>query len=223
MVVPRRRAAGSTPRMRPPSMRTRQPSPSRSALESSTRATAAIDDSASPRKPSVRHALEIVEGAELRGRVAVEREHHVVAVHPGAVVVDRDPSLAAGVERDRDARGAGVERVLDQLLDHRRRTLDDLAGGDLAHQPVVEESDLRHVADSIRTRRTIVTKTVAAVGAINPAAARRPRAPARARAAASPASPDSCAAPGAGSRCAPARRPSRSRAERRAQRRRRSP
>ena len=27
-------------------------------------------------------------------------------------------------------RGAGVERVLDQLLDHARRTLDHLAGGD---------------------------------------------------------------------------------------------
>ena len=53
-------------------------------------------------------------------------------------------ALAAGLELDRDAARAGVERVLDQLLDHRGRALDHLAGGDLAHQPVVEESDLRH-------------------------------------------------------------------------------
>ena len=52
-VVPRARAAGSATLTRPPSMRTRCPSPAASAVTTSTRATAAIDASASPRKPSV--------------------------------------------------------------------------------------------------------------------------------------------------------------------------
>ena len=34
------------------------------------------------------------------------------------------------VQRHLDPAGAGVDRVLDQLLDHRGRPLDHLAGGD---------------------------------------------------------------------------------------------
>ncbi len=100
-------------------------------------------------KPERRHPLEILEGRELRSGVAIEGEHDVVAPHPRSVVVDRDPALAAGVERDGDAARAGVERVLDQLLDHRSRSLDHFAGSDLAHQPIVEESDLRHAYSTV--------------------------------------------------------------------------
>ena len=45
-----------------------------------------------------------------------------------------DQLLAAELDGDRDARGAGVDGVLDELLDDRRRPLDDLAGGDLVGQ-----------------------------------------------------------------------------------------
>ena len=47
----------------------------------------------------------------------------------------------------RDAAGAGVDRVLDQLLDDRGRPLDDLAGGDLVGevrgQPVDADGECR--------------------------------------------------------------------------------
>ena len=68
--------------------------------------------------------------------------------HPRSVVVDRDPALppASSATATRRAR---VERVLDQLLDHRSRSLDHFAGSDLAHQPIVEESDLRHAYSTV--------------------------------------------------------------------------
>ena len=94
-----------------------------------SRATAPIEGSASPRKPSVAIDEEIV-AVELRGGVALDREFEVGARHALAVVGDTDQSAAAAVGEYVDARRAGVERVLDQLLDHARRPLDHLAGGD---------------------------------------------------------------------------------------------
>jgi hypothetical protein len=43
---------------------------------------------------------------------------------------------AAGFQPDLDPCRARVEAVLDQLLDHRGRPLDDFAGGDLADQRI---------------------------------------------------------------------------------------
>ena len=62
--------------------------------------------------------------------MAFDREREVGARHALAVVGDADEAPAAAVGEHVDAACAGVERVLDQLLDHARRTLDHLAGGD---------------------------------------------------------------------------------------------
>ena len=67
---------------------------------------------------------------ELGGGVAVDAEIEIGARHAGAVVGDADEAAAAAVGQHVDALGAGVERVLDQFLDHARRALDHLAGGD---------------------------------------------------------------------------------------------
>ena len=67
---------------------------------------------------------------ELRGGVAFDRERQIGARHALAVIADADQPAAAAVGEDVDAARAGIERVLDQLLDHARRTLDHLAGGD---------------------------------------------------------------------------------------------
>ena len=50
--------------------------------------------------------------------------------HALAVVGDANEPPAAAVGENVDAAGAGVERVLDQLLHDARRALDHLAGGD---------------------------------------------------------------------------------------------
>ena len=68
---------------------------------------------------------------ELGGAVARDRERQLVGGMPRAVVGDADQAQPAAGDDDLDAVGAGIERVLDQFLDHARRTLDDFAGGDL--------------------------------------------------------------------------------------------
>src|SRR3546814_4689834 len=47
-----------------------------------------------------------------------------------AVIADADQADAAFLQVDVDPVRAGVERVLDQFLDHRSRSFDDFAGGD---------------------------------------------------------------------------------------------
>ena len=73
--------------------------------------------------------------------MALDREREVVARHAGAVVGDADQPPAAAVGHDLDARRAGVERVLDQFLDHARRPLDHLAGGDAVDDAFGELAD----------------------------------------------------------------------------------
>ena len=63
--------------------------------------------------------------------MARDREHQFAGGNARAVVDHADERQAAAGGGDLDARCAGVERVLDQFLHHARRTLDDLAGGDL--------------------------------------------------------------------------------------------
>ena len=78
---------------------------------------------------------------QLGRRVALDRERQVGGAHAGAVVDDADEAAAAGLDGDVDRAGAGVERVLDQLLDRRRRPLDHLAGGDAVDEQRVEAAD----------------------------------------------------------------------------------
>ncbi len=87
---------------------------------------------------------EIVELADLAGGVAEDGQARVFAVHAGAVVGDADQLDAAGLDVDADAAGAGVERVLEQLLDDAGGALDDLARGDLVGEIVGEEVDRGH-------------------------------------------------------------------------------
>ena len=67
---------------------------------------------------------------ELGGGVALDRESEIGVGHAAAVVGDGDLSPAAAVGENIDPARAGVDGILDQFLDHARRTLDHLAGGD---------------------------------------------------------------------------------------------
>jgi len=79
--------------------------------------------SASPRKPSV-----------------------VTAGRSSAVVAYRDQVEPARAEADLHVARARVERVLDQLLHHRARPLDHLAGRDLPLHRRRKDRDLAHGA-----------------------------------------------------------------------------
>ena len=57
--------------------------------------------------------LQVLEAADLARRVAIERQEGVVALHPGSVVGDGDPTLTAAGQLDPDRRPARVEGVLE--------------------------------------------------------------------------------------------------------------
>ena len=90
-----------------------------------------IDGSASPRKPSVADIVDSRRRRASRCSGARPRARVRLGVHASAVVGDADQATAAACRDDLDAACAGIERVLDQFLDHARRTLDHFAGGDL--------------------------------------------------------------------------------------------
>ena len=85
---------------------------------------------------------------DLRGRVALEGQQGVVAHHAAAVVGDLDELLAAGLDLNLDARRTGIERVLQQLLHHRRRPLHHFAGGDLVRDVFGENVDAAHGSEA---------------------------------------------------------------------------
>ena len=76
--------------------------------------------------------------------MAFEGQQRIVAVHPCAVVRDTDQPPPTALNLDPDAGCAGVERILQQLLDHRSRTVHDFARGDLVSHQVREYSDAPH-------------------------------------------------------------------------------
>jgi hypothetical protein len=87
------------------------------------------------------HLLQRVERVDLAGRVAGERQRQLVAGDAAAVVADRHAAHAAVLDAHLDALRARVDRVLEQLLDHRGGTLDHLAGGDLVDQRAGQQAD----------------------------------------------------------------------------------
>jgi hypothetical protein len=95
-------------------------------------------------KPHRAHALEVVEGGDLAGGVALERERELVARDAAAVVGDADAPHAALLELHLDRARASIDRVLEYFLEHRGRALDHLAGGDLVDQQVGEAVDVGH-------------------------------------------------------------------------------
>ena len=67
-----------------------------------------------------------------------DREREILALDAAAVVSHANELDAATGEFDIDRPRPGVEAVLQQLLQRRRRTLDHLAGGDLVDQLIGE-------------------------------------------------------------------------------------
>src|SRR5262245_28012651 len=89
--------------------------------------------------------------------MSLDREARVLSRHAFAVVFHSNQLLAAQLDGNPDPGRARIDSVLDQLLDDRRRPLDDLAGRDLIRQIIGKPYDspqsrfLRTIADC-RTR-----------------------------------------------------------------------
>mgnify|MGYP002476262370 CR=1 FL=1 len=75
-------------------------------------------------------AEQIVRLGQLARRMARHGQRKLDSRNAAAVIDDPHHLQSALDDRNVDPRGAGVDRVLHQLLDDARRPLDDLAGGD---------------------------------------------------------------------------------------------
>src|SRR6185503_13877632 len=95
-------------------------------------------------KPECSNRSEVLGTRNLAGRVPLNRQTGVLRLHPFPVVLDAEQLLPAQLDRDGDARRVRIERVLDQLLNNRCGTLDDLAGGDLVGEMKGQSVDARH-------------------------------------------------------------------------------
>ena len=71
----------------------------------------------------------------------LDAQSEIGFVHPAPVVDDADQPSPAGLDRDLDGLRPGVERVLDQFLDRRRRPLDHLARGDAVDDKRIETAN----------------------------------------------------------------------------------
>ena len=74
-----------------------------------------------------------------------ERERQLLRLDAAAVIAHPDQARATALDVDLDAAGTGIEAVLDELLDDRRRTLDHLARGDLIDELTGEDADRHEV------------------------------------------------------------------------------
>ena len=77
----------------------------------------------------------------LAGGVALAGEPEIGRANAAAVVADPDEIETAAANVDAHGGRSGIDRVLDQLFDHRRRPLDRLSGGDAGCHPNRQHPD----------------------------------------------------------------------------------
>jgi len=85
-------------------------------------------------KPHGGDLLQIIEAGDLAGGMARHRQHQFIARETNAIVADADQAYPTLLQIDIQAHGTGIERILDQLLDHRGRAFDHLTGSNLVDQ-----------------------------------------------------------------------------------------
>jgi len=100
--------------------------------------------------------FQIIEAGDLAGGVARYRQCQFIGGKATAIVAHTDQAYPALFQIDIQARGASIERVFDQLLDHRGRALDHFTGGNLVDQYVGQLPD-----GHVRLTGSAVAKSVA--------------------------------------------------------------
>ena len=101
--------------------------------------------SASPRKPRLRDAFEVVERRDLAGGMPRDGQRQLVALPmplPSSLTLQQ--LGAAARELHADVMRAGVEAVFEQFLQGGGGPLDDFAGGDLVDQKIRQHANIGH-------------------------------------------------------------------------------
>ena len=73
--------------------------------------------------------------------MAFERHRQLFRGNAATVVFDADQPNATGAQAHLDVAGSGIQRVVQQLAQHRCRSLDHLASGDLTDQFIGKLAD----------------------------------------------------------------------------------
>src|SRR5438270_10178840 len=76
--------------------------------------------------------------------MALESQQSVVPDHAATVVSDLNEFFSTGFDLNFDAGGTGVERIFQQFLDDRSRTLHHFAGGDFVGNVFGKNVDFAH-------------------------------------------------------------------------------
>ncbi len=97
-----------------------------------------------PAESQSRDVEQIACARKLAGGVPLERQHGVVVQHAAAIVGDANQAPPPAGNFDPHPRGPGVERVLEQLLDHRSWPLHHLPRRDLIGDLVGQDADAPH-------------------------------------------------------------------------------
>ena len=118
-------------------------------------------------KPERAYRRQIRRVPDLARRVPLDSQLRVFTIHPDAVVFDRDEPFAAERDRDGDASRAGIHRVFDELLDHRRGALDHLPGGDLVGERGGQALDAAHNHSRRRNIHNMVPEITAMIPVIH--------------------------------------------------------
>ena len=87
---------------------------------------------------------QIFDVAELAGSVTLESQQGIVAQHAAAVIGDTDQAAAAALDINPEIGGSCIERVFEQLFDHRRRPLNHLSSRNFVGDVVGENADSAH-------------------------------------------------------------------------------
>jgi len=107
--------------------------------------------------------------------MALESQQGIVASHSAAVVGNPDENAPTRAQLGADLLGTGVKGVLDELLEHRRRPLDDLSGGDLIRHTIREYANLAHLPNLHRNAKRASLATRLLHGCISMAISRHCR------------------------------------------------
>ena len=93
-------------------------------------------------KAQAGHRFQILHAGNLAGGMAAYRQWQLLGGNAATIVADADQAHPAFFQINVDTPRTGIQRVFNQFFDHRRRTLDDFAGGNLVDEDFGELTNI---------------------------------------------------------------------------------
>ena len=88
----------------------------------------------------------------------LKAKERILPIHAAAVITHHDQTGASAGIIDPDPRSSGIKAVLDEFLDQRSGSLDDLPGRDLTGHDIGKETDFAHFVENVPHLRSSCSK-----------------------------------------------------------------